>query len=99
MGTFFPSLLLLGLVVLLLGVNWQIDCGELTDQRTDGTHVAGIVGAYFEGQPELNGLAPGCQMISVKIGDSRLGSMRDWNCHRPRNYFLHSTRVQYGQHD
>ena len=42
---------------------------------THGTHVAGIVGANFPDQPELNGIAPGCQMISVKIGDSRLGSM------------------------
>lgn len=37
--------------------------------------MAGIVGAYFEDQPELNGIAPGCQIISIKIGDSRLGSM------------------------
>jgi len=40
-----------------------------------GTHVAGIVGAYFGDGDVNNGVAPGCQMIGLKIGDSRLGSM------------------------
>jgi tripeptidyl-peptidase II len=47
----------------------------VTTAGSHGTHVAGIVGANHLDQPEANGIAPGCQMISVKIGDSRLGSM------------------------
>lgn len=39
-----------------------------------GTHVAGIIGAFFETNSEYNGIAPGCQIVSIKIGDSRLGS-------------------------
>eukprot|EP01117_Protostelium_nocturnum_P004535 TRINITY_DN1637_c0_g1_i1.p1 TRINITY_DN1637_c0_g1~~TRINITY_DN1637_c0_g1_i1.p1 ORF type:complete len:1249 (-),score=365.62 TRINITY_DN1637_c0_g1_i1:533-4279(-) len=46
----------------------------VTDCSPHGTHVAGIVGAYHPTQPELNGIAPGVQLISVKIGDTRLGS-------------------------
>jgi hypothetical protein len=38
-----------------------------------GTHVAGIVGAHFPQNPALDGVAPGCQIISCKIGDGRLG--------------------------
>jgi tripeptidyl-peptidase-2 len=40
-----------------------------------GTHVAGIVSAHFADHPESNGAAPGTQIVSVKIGDARLGSM------------------------
>ncbi|MCA8996954.1 MAG: S8 family serine peptidase [Planctomycetaceae bacterium] len=40
-----------------------------------GTHVAGIVAANFPDQPARNGLAPGVRLISVTIGDPRVGGM------------------------
>jgi len=47
----------------------------VTNAGSHGTHVAGIVGAYFGENDVNNGVAPGCQIRGFKIGDSRLGSM------------------------
>jgi tripeptidyl-peptidase-2 len=38
-----------------------------------GTHVAGIAAAYHPDKPYLNGMAPGARLISIKIGDVRMG--------------------------
>ncbi len=63
-------------------LNFSIDISNdgtrlslVTPSGSHGTHVAGIVAAHLPRQPELNGIAPGAQIVSVKIGHSRLGGM------------------------
>ncbi|MCP4094279.1 MAG: S8 family serine peptidase [Planctomycetes bacterium] len=51
--------------------------GNLTtiffDTHGHGTHVAGIIGSYEGPDSRLNGIAPGVEIVAIKIGDGKFG--------------------------
>ena len=70
-----------------------------------GTHVSSIASAYFPDNPDLNGVAPGAQIISYTIGDKRLDTMETGAalvramCHIMQNSDrIHVINMSYGEH-
>jgi subtilisin family serine protease len=43
------------------------------DAHGHGTHVAGIIGSFDAADSNLNGIAPGVEIVAVKVGDGKFG--------------------------
>lgn len=67
--------------------------------------MASIAAAYFPDNPELNGVAPGAQIISLTVGDGRIGTMETGTSvvramiHiMQRKEKIHVINMSYGEH-
>jgi subtilisin family serine protease len=54
-------------------------CSLFFDEGGHGTHVAGIVGAWYGTDDPLNGLAPGVRFLAVRIGNAKTGGSTSHN--------------------